>query len=316
MWTVARLEDIGPRQAAHLAVGFFDGVHRGHQAVLRTAAERARVEGVAALVVTSWPRPDMVGHPNLAPGLLTTRSERLDRMRLIDRLDGVLDLDLAPSIVDLAPEEYLARLLRQIDVRGIVTGPRASLPLARQVDLKWLRRAGAEAGFLVDMVELMSGGEPISAERIRKLISDGDVVAAGQLLGASYRLSGLVVEGNKRGRQLGVPTANLRLDPVKLVPARGIYAVWARLEGESDSARPAVASIGVRPTFGQHNSLLVEIHLLDVRLDLYDQVLDAEFVARLREERKYDRVDDLVAQMHRDVDQARILLSSRGKPRA
>lgn len=314
MWTAANLDDIARRPAAYLAVGFFDGVHRGHLAVLREVVDRARVKSVAAVVVTCWPHPDTLVRRGSAPGLLTTRVERLDRLRVVSGLDGVLDTDLAAESVRQAPDLYLARLRERIDVRGIVTGPRVTLPVAQPVDLTWLRHAGAQAGFAVDTVELLADGEPISAGRIRRLVSEGEMGVAAELLGADYAVSGTVVEGDKRGRELGFPTANLRLDPAKLVPARGIYAVWARLEGEKEAARLAVASVGVRPTFGRNNALLVEVHLLDVRLDLYGQQLEAQFVARLREERTYAKVEELVVQMHRDVEQARTLLLATGKP--
>jgi riboflavin kinase / FMN adenylyltransferase len=315
MWIAAQLAEVELRPSAHLAVGFFDGVHRGHQAVLREVVERARAESVAALVVTCWPHPSMLLHPRAAPRLLTTRAERLERLRAVSGLDGVLDQELTPDFVKQSPDMYLKRLSERIDVRGIVTGPRVMLPVSDAVDLTWLRHAGAQAGFTVGTVELMAGGEPISASRIRKLVADGEVSLAAELLGAEYSVAGLVVDGDKRGRLLGFPTANLRLDPVKLVPARGIYAVWARLPGEP-AARPAVASVGVRPTFGQHSALLVEVYLLDVELDLYGLQLEAQFVVRLREERKYAHVDELVAQMRLDVEQARTLLNATGKPHA
>jgi riboflavin kinase / FMN adenylyltransferase len=315
MWTAGQLEDLKQRPSAYLAVGSFDGVHRGHQAVLREIVERSRARSAAALVVTCWPHPDQLLLPRSAPHLLTTRAERLRRLRAVSGLDGVIDHELTLEYMRQTPEEYLARLCERIDVRGIVTGPRVTLPVAHTVDLTWLRHAGAQAGFTVDTMELLADGEPISAARIRRLVAEGEMTLAAELLGGDYGVTGVVVEGDKRGRTLGFPTANLELDPHKLVPARGIYAVWARLEGEAEATRPAVASVGVRPTFGRNNALLVEVYLLDVQLDLYGQQLEAQFVARLREERKYGKVDELVAQMHMDVEQARILLKAAGKPR-
>lgn len=317
MRTVAQLADLAPRAPAYLAVGFFDGVHRGHQAVLRQVADLAHAQGADALVATWWPHPALLAQPVAAPPLLTTRTERLDRFRALGVLDAVLDLDLTPELVQLPPDVYLARLCERIEVRGIVTGPAVSLPVAEPVDLTWLRHAGAQADFMVETIDaLTADGEPISAAGIREQLAAGNMRSAAELLGADYALTGLVVDGDKRGRLLGFPTANLRLDPAKLVPARGIYAVWVRLAGDTEAARPAVASVGVRPTFGQRNALLVEVYLLDIERDLYGQQLEAHFVARLREERRYTEVDELIAQMHRDVEQARTLLSATGKPGA
>src|SRR5262249_57026430 len=170
----------------------------------------------------------------------------------------------------------------------------------------------ARRGLIVESLELREGGERISSTRIRELLSVGDVAVAAGHLGRPYTLTGEVVAGDRRGRLLGFPTANLRLDARKVLPANGVYAVRVRLPGEATATHPGVCNIGVRPTFGGESRLMVEVHLLDATLDLYGLPLGVELITRLAEERRFGGVDELKAQIARDAAAARQGVAAEG----
>jgi riboflavin kinase/FMN adenylyltransferase len=313
MRILSDLADLAPRGPVAFAVGFFDGVHRGHQAALRRLAELAAAAPARPVLLTCWPDPYSLLRPDEPTPLLTTRDEKLALLDALGVLDAAVVLPLTPELEALAPEAFLARLEEHAIPRAFVLVPDAMAewqPLGR---FDRLRRIGAEQGFAVERVGVAGDGEPVFmviAARIRRLVADGHVEEAAELLGRPYAVAGTVVAGDRRGRQLGFPTANLRLDPAKLIPANGVYAVRARLADEERAARPAVANVGVRPTFGASPTRLVEVHLLDAQLDLYDRPLAVEFGARLREERRFAGVEALRAQIAADADQARALLAS------
>jgi riboflavin kinase/FMN adenylyltransferase len=309
MRIVSQLADVAVREPVVLTIGAFDGVHRGHQALVRRATERAAQEGARAALVTFWPHPLAVLRPEEAPKLLTTRDEKMERLRALGGLDVVLEMPFTPQLAQLTPEAFLAALRDRLEIRGVVEGPNFAFGRDRAGDVAWLRRAGEAAGFAVETLEVEAGGQRVGSGRIRALVAAGQVEDATELLGHSYIVAGTVIEGDKRGRLLGFPTANLRVDPVKLLPANGVYAVRARLPGEERTLRMGVANVGVRPTFGEGSPPLVEVHLLDESPDLYGQWLEAEFVARLREERRFSGVDALRAQIHADAERARTLLT-------
>lgn len=301
-------EPIGPAVAT---IGFFDGVHRGHERLLVRAAELARAGSMHAVAVTFWPRPEAVLRPDdLLTPLLTTLDEKLAIFDRLGLLDAVLVVPFTPALADLSPAAFLDALDAYIGARVLVEGTDFALGRHRAGDVEALRRLGAERGFEVETLDVRDdAGERISSTRIRQFVRAGDIAGAAALLGRRYVLAGEVVEGDRRGRLLGFPTANLTVDPLKVLPANGVYAVRARLPGEGAAEHPAVCNIGVRPTFGGEPRLLVEVHLLDATIDLYGLPLAVELVARLRDERRFNGMDELKAQIGRDVEAARRLLA-------
>jgi riboflavin kinase / FMN adenylyltransferase len=312
-YDLGRPAALGP---AALTIGVFDGVHRGHQRLISRAAEIAAERGAAAAAVTFWPPPVAVLRPDAAPPLLTTLDERLDRLADLGRLDAAVVMPFDDALSRLSPEAFLDRLDAFCRPIALIEGPDFAVGHKRAGNLAYLREAGERRGFTVETLEVTDDGERISSSRIRALLSEGDLAGATRLLGRAYTLSGEVIEGDRRGRQLGFPTANLRLDPRKLLPARGVYAVRVRLPGESAEVfgHLGVCNIGVRPTFGGEPRLLVEVHLLDASMDLYGLPLVLALVARLRDERRFSGIEELKAQIAADAAQARALLS--GEPDA
>ena len=287
-----------------VAIGVFDGVHVGHQQVIANLVERCTADGIQAGVLTFEPHPVEVLAPGKAPPLLTTVSRRIELCRELG-VDWVGLLDLR-DIRTMAPEEFMTEVLvERASARLVAVGHDFRFGHGRAGDVPLLVGRGSALGFDVAVVDLLAeGNAPISSTRIRGLVTDGDVAAAAVLLGRAHRVSGEVIRGDARGRELGYPTANLAAGGSVAMPADGIYAV--RVGGAVTA--DGVASIGVRPTFGDHGVRLLEVHLFDTDADLYGAVVDVDFVQRLRGEQRFDNVDALVAQMDDDAARARAVL--------
>ena len=289
-----------------VTVGVFDGVHRGHRALL----ERLIETGHIPTVLTFEPHPAEVLAPGTNPRLLTTLEERLALLEEAGvELVGVLDL---AEIRHLQPREFVAGVLEgKLAMAEIVVGVDFHFGRDRSGDVEFLRGEGAVDGFKVDVLELISDEGPISSSRIRHLVEEGDIDTANALLGSRYRLGNTVVTGDRRGREIGFPTANLAPPERKVIPGIGIYAAHAVLRGRR---LQAAVSVGVRPTFGG-GDLVVEAYLLDFDDDCYGEWLTLEFVARLRPEIRFDEVDAMVEQMHGDVETTRAILGDEaGRP--
>lgn len=284
-----------------VAIGVFDGVHVGHQRVIGGLAERCAEEGLHVGVLTFEPHPVEVLAPGKAPPLLTSVGRRIELFRELS-VDwaGLLDLR---DIRTMSPDDFISDvLIARASARIVSVGHDFRFGHARSGDVTLLTERGRALGFDVAEVDLLADDEaPISSTRIRKLVAEGDVSAAAALLGRPHRVSGEVVRGDARGRDLGYPTANISVSGAVAMPADGIYAV--RVTGAV--AADGVASIGVRPTFGDHGVRLLEVHLFDVTVDLYGSVIDVDFVERLRGERRFDTVDALIEQMDDDSLRAR-----------
>jgi riboflavin kinase/FMN adenylyltransferase len=291
-----------------MTVGTFDGVHRGHQAVLHEIVARARAAERASVLVTFEPHPLRIVAPDRAPCLLTTADEK----RLLWPLFGLDYVDVLPfteALRGLSPEEFVRRfLIERWRVGELVIGYDHGFGRDRSGDVETLARIGAQAGFAVDVVgPVERGGAPISSSTVRRAVADGDFAAAEEALGRPYGVLGEVVRGEGRGRGLGFATANLALDdPTKCLPPHGVYAVRVELDGvELD----AMANLGGRPTFDQAQPRL-EVHILDWDGEpLYGARLQASFHARLREVRRFDSAGDLTHQLERDRSEARAALA-------
>jgi riboflavin kinase/FMN adenylyltransferase len=288
-----------------VALGNFDGVHLGHQAVLRRAVEAGRERDARVVAATFDPHPRAVLGAGGSPKLLTTlglRREALVRYGADEVRVITFDLNLSKK----SPREF---------VRDVLVGEMRAEAVVVGETFRFGHRAAGDVRDLAALMEEMEGtaysvpvrgaGEhgEISSTRIRTLISEGAVAQAAGLLGRPYVLRGEVVEGDRRGRTIGFPTANVRPDPVALVPARGVYAGFVRIGEET---YPACTNVGVAPTFDRAESR-VEAHLLDFHGDLYGRVVDVEFSQRIRDEKRFSGVDELTEQIHRDVEQARRL---------
>jgi riboflavin kinase/FMN adenylyltransferase len=292
-----------------VAIGVFDGVHLGHQAILERARARASARGRPLVVMSFDPHPDVVLARDgfHSPPPLTPLGEKRTRLAALG-VDMFEVLPFTRELASLEPEAFVERyLVRPLAPFALVVGEGFALGRGRAGTVDRLRAIGAAHGFEVESVPLvMTDGAPVSSTRIRALLADGRVAEAARLLGRRYSFAGTVVIGDGRGRGLGYPTANLRLHEERQLPADGIYAVLASVSGEY-GGRPAAMSIGMRPTFdGQVRTL--EVHLLDWSGDLVGRRLDVGFVAWLRPELRFESAEALVAAMDRDVAETRRLL--------
>jgi len=281
-----------------VTVGSFDGVHLGHQAVLREIDRRARAAGRASVLVTFDPHPLEVVNPGAAPPLLTTGPERLEILAL-SPLDYVLLVRFDRHLAGLTPEEFVEEvLLERCALRELVIGHDHGFGRGRSGDVETLRRLGASHGFEVDVVPPVDfGGQHVSSSRIRRAVAGGDLTTAGAMLGRRYGVVGPVGEGERRGRLLGVPTINLfELSPRKLLPPDGVYAV--RVEWRGGSAG-GMMNQGPRPTF-QDGRRILEAHIFDFEGDLYGEWVRIEWIERLRDIQRFGSVEQLKQQLERD----------------
>jgi len=294
-----------------VAVGAFDGLHIGHRALFERARDRA--QGNACIAVSFEPHPDVVLAREFRPmAPLTPLPEK--RARLARMGVDLHVLAFTRELAALEPEAFVTQyLVAPFAPRWLVVGEDFALGRGRAGTVARLRELGAVHGFEVEAVPLeRRDGEPVTSTRVRELLAEGRVAEAARLLGRSYGFTALVVGGDRKGRALGFPTANLRLHDEQQVPAHGIYAVWARIAGEA-MWRMGAMSVGVRPTFGGGLRTL-EVFLLDFEGDLYGRDLTVEFAAWLRPEQAFPGPEELVRAMRADVDAARAHLAALGAP--
>jgi riboflavin kinase/FMN adenylyltransferase len=290
--------DAGP---SAVALGTFDGVHFGHRAILGTALARARAVGIEAVACTFDPHPMEVLQPDRAPLPIMPLEERL---QLIGDLgvDAVVVLPFTRELAAIEPEAFVKDvLLSRLHAREIVVGYNHRFGRGARGDARLLEELAGRLGFLAHVVPPMTvDGAAVSSTEIRAALQRGDVSAAARWLGRPYGIAGMVTSGAGRGRTLGFPTANIAPDRTLLV-ARGVYRGQVMVEGASHTA---VVNVGVRPTFGE-TALAVEAHLLDFTGDLYGRTVRLDFLDRLRDEMRFGSVEDLKAQVARDIAAAR-----------
>jgi riboflavin kinase/FMN adenylyltransferase len=294
-----------------LGIGSFDGVHRGHQTVIRILREVADGLDGPAVLITFDPHPRCVLDPANCPPQITTLDERLEQVGALG-VDEAIVVEFTRELAGWPAEEFMRRVLDVMELRRLVVGYDFALGRARAGNLTWLREQGREDGYQVTVVAPVGvgpSGDEVHSSEVRRLLTLGEVRHAAVLLGRPYTLRGPVEQGDRIGRSLDFPTANLAVPPGKLVPARGIYAGWARDLSNDPSVRHLAAiSIGYRPTFGK-TELRVEAFLLDFEGDLYEHRLELELISRLRGEIKFASVDELVRAMRQDVIDTRRILS-------
>jgi len=297
---------------AAIALGNFDGLHAGHRAVIADAGEAAKRLGVAWGVATFEPAPRRFFQPDAPPFRLMTQRQRQIALDVI----GVRELRLLKfdrAMAAMTDREFCERVIvQQVGAQSVSVGFDFRFGKGRMGDVDSLRRYGAELGFAVSIVaEVKEGGEKVSSSGIRAAIERGDMAEAARGLGGYWITDAAVEHGEKRGRTLGFPTANMSLGEI-VHPAHGIYAVWARVDGE-DVWRHGVANFGRTPTTGVRDPLL-EVVIFDWSGDLYGKRLHTAFVSMLRAEERYDSLEALVKQMHVDVADAKRVLAGTDEP--
>ncbi len=296
------------RQGAWVTIGSFDGVHLGHQRIIKTLTEGAKAENSASVIVTFYPHPAKVLRPFPDPFYLSTPEEK-DAIFTNLGLTSVLTLKFSPALASLTSFEFMSILYRQLRFSCLLIGYDFRLGANREGDLKELQKIGDRLGYCVRTIEpLQSTLQVVSSSLIRKLISEGGITSANDLLGRAYSISGNIVHGDGRGRHIGIPTANIEPWKEKLIPQAGIYAAFAHLEGISYQA---VVNIGRRPTFyDQPGYQTIEVHLLDFDKVIYGSHLRLSFIKRIRDEMKFNSAEELMRQIRKDILDAREVLEN------
>ena len=306
-----------------VTLGNFDGVHRGHRAVLTEVVSRASAEGLTSVAVTFDPHPLAVLHPEKAPDLITTLDHRLSLLEDAG-IDAVYVMEFTRELAAWTPERFVEEVfVDTLMARAVVVGHDTRFGVRNSGDVQTLLELGERFGF--EVVTITDQGDPEgesgqdtvtrwSSTQVRGLLADGDVAGAAAVLGRPHRVSGVVVHGDHRGRELGYPTANLEQACDGLIPVDGVYAGWLLRPdlpvGDHDRTLPAAISVGTNPTF-DGTQRRVEAHVLDrTDLDLYGEPVTIEFVERLRPTLRFDSVEELLEQMAQDVLDCRRILST------
>ncbi len=290
-----------------LTIGNFDGVHRGHQELIRIVVERARSIGADAAVLTFHPHPLSVLKPNIQVKRLNSQEERAELLASLG-IDLLVMYPFTRETAQTSARDFVRALKEKLRMKELWVGPDFALGRNREGDIPRLKELGRELGFEVHVFPtFVWHGQAVHSTDIREMVSSGRVEAASELLGRPYRLSGQVVAGARRGKKIGFPTINVSPCPGHLMPATGVYAAWAVI---GDGSRyPAVVNVGRRPTF-DGDRIVVEAHLLDFVGEVYGWEVELWFHKRLRDEMKFPGVAELVEQIGRDIENARKILGA------
>ncbi|MGW6600300.1 bifunctional riboflavin kinase/FAD synthetase [Streptomyces sp. NPDC055036] len=293
-----------------VTIGSYDGVHRGHQLIIGRAVERARELGVPSVVVTFDPHPSEVVRPGSHPPLLAPHHRRAELMGELG-VDALLILPFTVEFSKLSPADFIVKVLvDKLHARSVIEGPNFRFGHKAAGNVAVLADLGVTYDYEVEVVDLYvtgeaGGGEPFSSTLTRKLVADGDVEGAAEILGRPHRVEGVVVRGAQRGRELGFPTANVETLPHTAIPADGVYAGWLTADGER---MPAAISVGTNPQF-DGTERTVEAYAIDrVGLDLYGLHVTVDFLSYVRGQRKFESIEALLEAMGDDVKRSRALL--------
>ncbi len=307
---IYNLSDAALEQPSIVTIGVFDGVHRGHQHLLAPLVAEAHATGRLAVVLTLFPHPDVVLRGLTGRHYLTTSEQKA---RLLGELgvDVVITHPFDDTVRHIRAADFVNQLLEHLKMTSLWLTSDFAMGYKREGNFAYLSAQGAQKGFEVRQIDLLStstddGTSVISSSKIREALRTGHVEQAADWLGRPYRVEGIVVHGDHRGRELGFPTANMDVWSEQVLPANGIYACWALLGNERFMA---VTSLGIRPQFGG-DTVFVEPYLLDFNRDIYGQKLSLDFVKWLRDEAKFSSIDALVEQIRLDVEQGRTILSA------
>lgn len=301
MYTFRNIDEIKFDKNTVLTLGTFDGIHSGHQEIIKRVIDCSEKENLRNIVVTFHPHPRKVINPELNLKLLTTKDEQI---KIFEQL-GVKNLfiiNFTKEFSQLSPDEFIKNfLVDKIGLKKIVIGYDHHFGKGRGGDVEFLISSGKKYQFEVIQIQpFLIDNEPVSSTKIRVAIENGDIIKANRMLGRAYSFSGLVTEGDKRGRELGYPTANIRLnDEDKLLPQIGIYAVMVELNGKNYKA---LLSIGRRPTFYNDGTVIPEVYIYDFNDDIYGQEIKVNLIQKLRDEEKFNSAEELIKQMNLDKE--------------
>ncbi len=308
MVLITDLRNIGKRfDKSVLTLGNFDGIHLGHQELVRMVIRRAKETGAVSMVVTFRPHPLKILAPEKCPPLISIYEEKI---KLFERLgiDVLVKIPFTLEFSAMTPEDFVKDILCEtLGAKEIFVGYNYRFGKGRKGDVRTLKRLGERFGFTVREVKQISlDNEVISSTKIRNLLKEGDVEHAAKLLGRTYAITGIVVKGDGRGKGLGFPTANIAPKHA-IIPSDGVYAVRLSVR---DRLYDGIANIGMRPTF-EKNVLAIEVHVFDFNEDVYGEDISLYFIRKIREERKFKSADALVDQIRSDIASAREILASR-----
>ncbi|MFD5554082.1 bifunctional riboflavin kinase/FAD synthetase [Streptomyces sp. NPDC127068] len=294
-----------------VTIGSYDGVHRGHQLIIGRTVARARELGVPSVVVTFDPHPSEVVRPGSHPPLLAPHHRRAELMAELG-VDALLILPFTTEFSRLSPADFVVKVLvDKLHARAVVEGPNFRFGHRAAGNVALLSELGGTYDYAVEVIDLCvtgeaGGGEPFSSTLTRRLVAEGDVAGAAEILGRPHRVEGVVVRGAQRGRELGYPTANVETLPHTAIPADGVYAGWLQV---GDESMPAAISVGTNPTF-DGTARTVEAYAIDrVDLDLYGLHVAVDFLAYVRGMTKFETIDDLLVAMAEDVRQSKTLIA-------
>jgi len=297
------LASVSPSKETVVTIGVFDGVHQGHRHLLRQVVEAAGDQYLPT-VVTFSNRPITVLRPGTEPSYLTTLDQRVELIKQ-QGIELVVCLEFNLEMAEVTAADFAKLLSESLNMKGLILGPDSALGKGRQGDLAFMKEQGEQLGFWAKTVETLEiEGQPVKSRRIREAVASGNITICPELLGRNHDLSGVVVVGDQRGRTLGFPTANIEVDSQLLLPGDGIYATWAIIDGKRHQS---ATSIGIRPTFGL-TQRLVEVFIMDFSEDIYGETVGVEFIKKVRDQEKFDGLDELIKQINQDVDDCRQVL--------
>lgn len=286
-------------------IGNFDGVHIGHKKILTAIKKEAKQQGLSSCVITFHPHPQKVLQNIDIPLLVPIR----ERLKLLEEqgIDVVACYTFTKDIAKISAQDFVTDILvGKLNLKHLIVGPDFSFGRKREGNLSLLNKMGSEYGFDTEVVETaLLDGEIVSSTSIRNLVREGNLIKAGKFLGYNFYIEGQIKEGEKRGRQIGFPTANLETD-WDILPKVGVYATLANVDG---TKHQSITNIGFRPTFG-HSELLIETHIFDFNQDIYKKRIKVEFVDRVRDEQKFNGPEALVEQIKKDVEKVKEILST------
>ena len=303
------LAEFTPKKDTLLTIGVFDGVHLGHKYLLSQLIESARRENLLGGVITFRQHPLEILAPEATLPFLTNLPQKTELLKN-EGIEAVIPLSFTPELAQLSARQFVSLLKEHLRMRGMVIGPDFSLGRNREGNADTLRTLGEELNFNVTVIPPATiNGEVVSSTAIRNALANGDMDRVRNLLGRLFSLQEQVTTGAGRGSELDFPTANLDIDPKQALPADGVYATWAHIDGK---AYQSMTNIGKRPTFG-NNERIVEVFLLNYHGNLYGRELSIDIMERLRDEKKFDSVEELKKQIAEDVKQGIAILGSRSK---
>lgn len=308
MQVETELAKFAPKKDMLLTIGVFDGVHLGHRHLMAKLTDLSHQQGLTSGVITFNRNPREVLAPRTRLPFLTDIERRIELLKS-EGVDEVISLSFTPEFATLSPKEFLGLLKKRLRMRGLVIGPDFALGKNREGDSDVLRKLGEELNFSLTVVPpLKIDGQVVSSTAIRKALAEGDMKRAQKLMGRHFRLHGRVVRGDRRGVELGFPTANIDTDREQALPADGVYTSRVFINAQD---YPAMTNIGLHPTFGG-DQRLVEVYIMDYKGDLYGRELTVDIIERLRGELKFDSPEELKAQIAEDVKRGKATLEIRG----